>query len=282
MYFIQLMATKKCNQQCFYCTTRSNDKEEVDIDYVKYVLDSCPDDLAVEMTGGEIGLLTNLDDFYKTIKDHKHVKHIIALSNGLIRNIGVDWLNDVEYWEHLIYEIKGREIIKFYNLDLQQKHRYVIVTTESTTSSLLTNWNYFESIGLFKENFFYKLLNHKSSMSIAKYFDNLCKLYLKLGDVYFQRMLIYYYALDMFNKTMYNGTKALCQKYPPNIYVDLQEKQLGHCAMNVNLTTKIGFNKENLQRMMKGEFSDDPCCKGCYSFDNGYGRSETNNRSYIQ
>ena len=38
MYTIQLMATKKCNQQCFYCTTRSDDKEEVDIDYVKYVL----------------------------------------------------------------------------------------------------------------------------------------------------------------------------------------------------------------------------------------------------
>jgi organic radical activating enzyme len=281
MYFIELIATKKCNQKCYYCTTYSEDKEEVDIDYLKYVLDCCPDETGVEITGGEIGLLTNLDEFYKTVKNHKHVKHIIALSNGLIRKIGVDWLNDVEYWEHLIYEIKGREISKFYDLDLKQKHRYVIVTTESTTSSLLTNWNYFESVGLFKKNFFYKLLNHKSTTNINKYFDDLCKLYLKIDNVYFQRMLIYYYALNKFNKTIYDKSKDICQKYSPNPFIDLQTKQLGHCAINITQSIKVGFNKENLQKMMKGEFSKDAIyCQKCYSFDNGKNRNMLNNRSY--
>lgn len=281
MYHIQLMTTRKCNRNCYYCTTYADYGDEVDIDFLKYVLDCLPEESAVDLTGGEIGLLKNLDDVYRTVKNCKKIKKILVLSNGLVRVRGVDWLDEVEYWEHLISDVEGKKIKKFYDLDLKQKHRYVIVTTEITTKSLVENWNFFKKKGLFEPNFFYKLMNHKSEGEINSYFDDLCTLYMRLKDIYFQRMLIHYYGIREFNFSPYHERKELCSRYSPNLYVDLQTKEIGHCAMNLELTNKIEFNKENLYIMMNGNFHD-TCCDKCYSFDNGKNRSMLNNRSYIQ
>jgi hypothetical protein len=241
-------------------------------------LDTCPSDLAVELTGGEIGLVPNIDTVYETVVDHPHVKHIAALSNGLLRRRNPYWLDGIEYWEHLIQDIEGKNIKLFYDdLDLEQGHRYIIVTTESTTKSLLEHWDWFEERGLFRPNFFYKLMNHKSNLGIYNYKDKLLELYKRLGDKYFQRMLMHYHL-----SSYLSDEKKLCQKFPPNIYVDLQNKHLGHCAMNVRWSTKVAFNAGNLDRMMSGGYSTNDYCQLCYSFDNGYNRSKFRNRSYQQ
>ena len=277
MYFIELLLTKKCNQSCYYCTTYKNDDVEVDIDFLKYALDQLPSETGVELTGGEIGLVPNIDDVYRTVKDHPHIKHIIALSNGLLRSNGVDWIKDVEYWEHLVYEIKGKEIIKFYNhLDLYQDHKYIIITTESTTKSILTNWDYFDRMGLFRKNIFYKLMNHKSNTTIDRYYDDLVALYKRLNNRYFMDMLIHY-------KIRLHGMlqKIECEKISPNPFIDIQDRILGHCAVNINKSDKWGFSKEALDFLRSGEhYRRCKYCKECYTFDNGKNRSKTNNRSY--
>ncbi len=281
------MGTKRCNKDCYYCTTRIMNSfapiPEVDIDYLEYVLDTCPDDLAVELTGGEIGLIPNIDDFYYHVRKHPHVRYVKALSNGLLRK-KVVWINELdEYWEHLIYEIKGREIIRFYtDLNFTEDHTYVIVTTEPTTRSLLTNWKHFEELGMFRPNFFYKLMNHKSIISFDKgtiqsYWNELFELYKRLDNKYFMKMLLHY--IDP-HKWMVNE-KILCQRFPPNIFVDLATGELGHCAMNVKMSLKDKFNKDNLERVMDGVNENDYCAK-CYSFDNGKNRSKLRNRSYEQ
>lgn len=276
MYFIELMATKKCNNTCYYCTTYKDDKTVVDIDYLKWVLDQCPSELGVEMTGGEIGLLSNLDEFYKTVKDHPHVKYIMVLSNGLVRKIGVDWIDDVEYWEHLVYDISDRKIIRFYpELGFNQDHKYVIVTTEKTTKSLLNNWKYFKDIGLFQDKFYYKLMNHKSNINIDSYYDDLTKLYFRLDREYEQRMLLSYKV-----KNFLKVERKCCQKFSPNPFVDLQEKKLGHCAININDSVKADFSKDNLRKLMNGELSENTYCQKCHAFDDGNGRGIENNRSY--
>jgi organic radical activating enzyme len=278
MYHIQLMLTKKCNKSCYYCTTHTVDSIEVDLDYLKWVLDQLPPSTGVELTGGEIGLIENINDIYQIVKDHPHIEYIAALSNGLLRSRGIDWIKDVEYWEHLIYEIKGREIIKFYNnLDLEQTHKYIIVTTDTTTHSLLANWNYFEKQGLFRPNFDYKIMNHKSQTDIKHYAYDLIKLYTKLNNVYFKKMITHY-----FTPSFMKEEKKLCQKWSPNTYIDLQTRKLGHCAMNVLTSNKVDFTKENLLMMVNGELSENDYCKKCYSFDNGKNRSMWNNRSYRQ
>jgi MoaA/NifB/PqqE/SkfB family radical SAM enzyme len=278
MYFIELILTRKCNQACFYCTTHSKGSTEVDIDYLKYVLDLLPDETGVELTGGEIGLIENIDEVYQTVKRHKNIMHIMVLSNGLMRLRNTSWLNEVEYWEHLIYEIEGKRIIKFYDeLGLDEDHRYIIVTTKNTIQSLLDNWDYFYDKGMFKENFFYKLMNHKSQYRIDDYHNDLFKFYSLIGNVYFIRMLLHW----RFNSHL-KDQKRLCQKYSPNPFIDFETKQLGHCAINVNESIKVDFNKENLQKMMKGDLSQNTYCKHCYTFDNGKNRSMLNNRSYEQ
>ncbi len=283
MYHLQLMLTKKCNQKCYYCTTATDESTEVDIDFLKYVLDCLPEESGVELTGGEIGLVENIDNVYRTVKDHKNVKHIKALSNGLLRLVGVDWIKDIEYWEHLIKDVRGFCVEKFYDLDLDQPHTYVIVTTQTTVQSLLDGWSYFEQKGLFRENFLYKLMNHKSNIGINKYFNDLCVFYTKLnGHEYFKRMLIYYYAKYGVQYPIKEQQKNLCGMYPPNVYVDFQTKQLGHCAMNIELTNKIQFTNENLTQMKNSYYKDDPCCEHCYSFDDGFRRNANNNRSYRQ
>jgi len=276
MYFIELMATKKCNNTCYYCTTHKDDKTIVDIDYLKWVLDQCPSELGVEMTGGEIGLLSNLDEFYKTVKDHPHVKYIMALSNGLVRKIGVDWIDDVEYWEHLVYDISDRKIIRFYpELGFNQDHKYVIVTTEKTTKSLLNNWKYFKDIGLFQDKFYYKLMNHKSSISIDSYFDELAELYTRLDREYEQRMLLAYKI-----KNFLKVERKCCQMNSPNPFVDLQTGEVGHCAININESIKYKFNKENLDKIINGKMIPPSYCETCYAFDHGIKRGKATNRSY--
>ncbi len=276
MYWIELIATRQCNRSCYYCTTHALDSVDVDIDYLKWVLDQCPTNLGVEFTGGEIGLLTNLDETYRCIKNHPHVQHIIVLSNGLVRQLGVDWLNEVEYWEHLIDEIKGKEIIKFYPLDLEYGCRYMTIATKTTTKSLLTNWEYFESMGLFRPNFTYKIMNHKSNTTIESYSNDLIKLYMKLGDRYLQNMIMQYRL-----KSYLKDEKELCERFSPNPFVDLQRKQLGHCAINVRKSDKWEFSKENLEKLKTGQFYRGcDYCKTCYSFDCGKHRDTLNNRSY--
>ena len=278
MYFIELLTTKRCNKDCYYCTSRNNsDPVMVDIDYLKWVLDQLPDETGVELTGGEVGLIENLEDVYRAVSESPKIKHIMVLSNGLVRKLNPDWLKDVEYWEHLIYEIKGKEIIKFYtDLDLEQKHRYVIVTTDVTTRSLLANWEYFEERGLFRPNFFYKLMNHKSKSGIDSYVDELIKLYERVGERYFQKMLIHYKMNGFLSKE-----KTKCELLSPNPFVDLQTRQLGHCAINLRQSDKWDFNRKNLELLRTGKFYR-RCeyCSSCYSFDHGQSRGKNYNRSY--
>jgi len=278
MYFIELLLTKECNYNCSYCTTNkpSTGQIEVDLKYLKYVLDCLPDETGVELSGGEIGLINNIDDVFKIVYDHPKIKHIIALSNGLVRVKGIDWINKIEYWEHLIYKIVDKEIIKFYPLEIKEEYKNIVITTESTTNSLIKNWDYFEGLEMFKPHFFYKLMNHKSDNSINNYIDNLFKLFTRLGNKYFISML-----LTTKLKNYLNYERDTCIRFSPNPFVDFTTKELGHCAININQSSKWDFNKENLNKLINGEFYQPfEYCRTCHSFDYGLNRNELNNRSY--
>lgn len=278
MYFIELIATRKCNQNCYYCTTKQEDSVEVDLHFVRWALDRCPKELGVELTGGEIGLVSNLNDFYETVKSHNSIKHIMVLSNGLVRQLGVPWLTEVEYWEHLIWDIVDKEIIKFYPLNIDRNHKNIIVMTKKTTKSLVENWGYFKDMGMFTDSFFYKMMNHKSDVMIDDYIDDLILFYKRLDNLYYQRMILGY-KIKSFQQT----ERKLCQKYSPNPFIDIQRRELGHCAINVNQSVRVPMSEENMKKMMNGELSREAhYCQKCNSFDNGEGRNRENNRSYKQ
>jgi hypothetical protein len=223
--------------------------------------------MGVELTGGEIGLIKNLDQLFTTVYDHPKVGHIMALSNGLIRVLGVDWIDKVEYWEHLIFDIDGKDVKRFYDLDLSQGHRYIIVTTETTTKSLLDNWEYFDNMGLFKRNFFYKIMNAKTH-SIENYSGELMYFFHKLNDPYSTKMV------EEFVTEGGVDQKYLCSKNSPNPFVDFDTKELGHCAVFIPLSRRVPFNKVNLIMNMRcSKFDPEEnyyCFSKCGVYDNGY------------
>lgn len=274
LYFLQLITSKSCNQKCYYCNVYEPIREVViDIDFLKFVLDCCPFNTGIEFTGGEVGLISNLDETFKTIYDHKNIKHIIALSNGMLRKRNVDWLDKVEYWEHLVFDIlPNKDIMRFYDLELEpinDRHKIVIVTTETTTNSLISNWEYFKELGMFRPHFFYKLMNHKTH-TISSYFDKVYILFKFLNDKFSMRMIDeYIYKMK--------HSKFYCTYNSPNPFVDFDTKEIGHCAVSIPDSQRMPFSKENLQMQMEGRLFpryNPSYCENCYVYDNGKDKPE--------
>lgn len=276
MYYIELILTTNCNQDCYYCNIFNEHKiVEVDLNYLDYVLINLPDNCGVEITGGEIGLISNIDEVILKILQSNKIKHTTVLSNGLIKFKSDLWKECDEYWEHLIFDIDEKEIKKFYDLNLDENHKYIIVTTETTTKSILNNWDHFNNLGLFKKNFFYKLMNGKTH-TIKNYTKELFELYGKLKDKYCLDMLMHFSTNGKFMKK----EKQLCMINTPNPFIDFETKQLGHCAIFHPDSQTVPFSSKNVKDLTDRVLFDNfKCCSKCYCFDNGKDR-ETTNRSY--
>lgn len=276
LFFLQLLVTKKCNQNCSYCgipgTSIYKDiNPEVDIDFLKYVIDCHDSYLMIEICGGEPGLISNIDEVFKTIYNSEKVKRIQVMSNGLIRKRGVDWLNKVDrYCEHLILDIVGKEMIKHYSdleFDYQKNFIYVIVTSEITTRSILENWKFWKEHDICKSpNFWFKIMADKVN-SIYDFKEELFDLFKKISPVYdisFEKETI----IDMINNEERIFERKLCAKNPPNILVDFETKELAHCGCFPTVCKRFPFNKEVVKSNMKCElFELEDCCKTCYVFD---------------
>jgi len=264
-YYLELFLTRNCNQNCYYCNIFTHNEEvEVDIERLKHVLTLIPTNTTVEMTGGEIGLIINIDDVFKTIYDHKNIKGIIALSNGLIRQRGVDWLDKVEYVEHLIADIKGRHITKFYNMDFIDGAKNIIVATETTVTSLLENWNFFKKTEFVTDKFFIKLMNNKTH-DIKNYSDKAIHLFTLLKD---SRQI---FLITSFNNPEIGAhKKLLCEANSPSPFIDFDQWEIGHCAIEYGETKRLPFTIKNIKRLPYGDlFGRCEYCDKCYSFDDG-------------
>lgn len=285
-YYLDLFLTRYCNQSCYYCSIFKEAKStECDVSKVKYILDHCPSNTAIEMLGGEIGLLKNLDDVFNVIMDHKNVKSVIVESNGLVRKRGVDWLDRVIYIEHPIEDIVGREVIKFYP-DLPYYHsRNVIVATEITVKSILENWEYFKDTEFLTDKFKLKVMSLKTH-TIESYIPEIERLYKLTND----KQIRMVEAAK--NPKMYQAQKTLCKLNAPYPYIDLDENLIGHCAAYHGVTEKVPFTLDNFKLLPTGKlFTNCEYCKECYIFDSigrkskarlllKSGRGEYENRSY--
>lgn len=79
---INISITNDCNQQCYYCNNydinyNSNDIINIDLDYLKYSLDlfnkNGINNLYIEISGGEPGLISNINELIKTLCSLKNV-----------------------------------------------------------------------------------------------------------------------------------------------------------------------------------------------------------------
>ncbi len=293
MYFLELILTKKCNQTCSYCnvfplTKYKKEPIVVDIDYIKYALSCFNCDLYVGLCGGEPGVIENLDDVFKTVYDHPQVKRIRVMTNGLIRKRGFDWITNskVIYNEHLIKDIDDKQLIKFYpELDFEpaENRRYVIVTTEKTITSLMNNYEYYKELGLFENQFWYKILVKKVH-SIESFTQPLIDFYklINQSDLKVNLQYIKYVNGDIDP----NRYRTMCAINSPLPGIDLETKELMHCCCDIKRTSRVPFNADNVQSLLDMKlFNKNVYCDECYAFDDSPYKIkcmlETKKKNYI-
>jgi len=141
------------------------------------------DNLTVRINGGEPGILENIEEGIDTLLSHPKVKNVAIYSNGTVRYKGFKFIdyNNVFYQEHLILDIDDKHINKFFEMDFDPAYKYVIILTNKTTNSLLKNYAYFKDMGLFNNNFYFKILVNKT-ISCRDYINDIEKLINKIAD----------------------------------------------------------------------------------------------------
>ena len=258
VYFLELLVTKSCNKQCHYCNvhsmTDSNLVPEMDLDFLKYILNYIPPNTMIEFSGGEPGLISNLEEAFNIVYSHPNVKFVQIMSNGLVRIRGYDFLenDNVYYCEHLIEEINGKDIRLFYNsLAIVEKPRwrYVIVTTETTTKSLLKHFDYYKKLGFFREMYWYKIMNPKTK-SVRSFKEELEKFYMKLESENYRDAI---YVLDRIRhidklNSSAKAKRLACGWNCPQISVDFETKELVHCGSYLEHSRKVKFTPENFRK----------------------------------
>lgn len=264
--FLEILLTKACNQKCYYCNVYCNTMYhadspiEIDIDFLDYAIQCHDYDIYLEFSGGEPGLVKNLDDAYKCVFNHKHVKKLRIMSNGMLRIAGYDWLDDIDYYEHLVYDIDGKTIIKFYdNLDISSKYYNVIITTPKTTRSLLDNYDYFnKEYDIFnKSKYWIKILNPKT-ISAYDNRNDIIELFTKIGRLDEIRNFL---ELD-------DRMRKVCSKFPYLPAIDMETKKYLHCGAYSIICDRKDLTKDAVIKNNKGLlFGYNDYCKNCYIYN---------------
>lgn len=276
-YFLELLVTKRCNKQCYYCNvfsmTSSNIGKELDLDFLKYVLNQLPPSAMIEFSGGEPGLLSNLDKAFEIVYSHPSVHTLRIMSNGLVRMRGHDFLenDNVYYCEHLIEDINGKNIEVFYdNLNIVEKPRwrYVIVTTERSISSLLRHYDYYKSLGFFRNMFWYKMMNPKTG-SVRPFADKLEEFYNRLKNDNYRDATFFLNRIrnvDSSSSSARNRRLA-CALNSPSISVDFETKELIHCGAYLEHSKRVEFTADNFrEHLYCNLFKHEPYCDTCYIY----------------
>ena len=271
LFYVQFLVNKVCNQDCYYCDIEKKGYEgewELDIDYLKWmvrVLAEETSNLMVELSGGEPGLCNNLESAINFLRNQPNVVKIQLMSNGLVRWRFPHLVNEVHsYNEHLIKEINGTTQELFYPMDHVNtaglKHpnaKSVVVLTPKTTKSLLDHFSYFKDIGMFEDNFWYKVFVPRTINTT--HFDEMTELLTKLGQQ------------DRANFSDDVVAQAMCSKRPQFPVIDLESGRIIHCAFHdfVGNVSKLAL-EHNLRALVnKSLWIEEPTpryCKDCYLF----------------
>lgn len=266
-----MILTKNCNEYCKYCDLKNKGytaQSETDLDYIKWIINTAPaDNLFIEVTGGEPGLITNLSDVIYFLKSSKKIKKTRMMSNGLVRITHGDLFKEVDFYnEHLVNKIVGKNIEKFYPLEFiySDNARTVIVLDAGSTSSILKNFDYYKSIGLFnEENFWLKLFVNRTVGVINQHLTDSIKLYDKINT---SQAMHCKYRLTNIDKE----PQTICKHVSWLPAIDIVDKKILHCAYH-NFTNRIEYecNSENLDKLInKTLFQniDAPYCDTCYLY----------------
>ena len=274
------MLSSKCDQSCSYCDLKNFHKNhqkmiEADLDYFKYCiskLSSLTDNLMIELTGGEPGLISNLSDFIEVLKQENSVVKTQLMSNGLVRKNHDDLYKEFDsYNEHLISDIKDTEITMFHDLELIDlvNGRSVVVLNKSTTNALLDNFEYFNEMGLFNEDKFWLKMFVERSIT-NDHTNQIIELFEKIDTSYAHYCITQLTVDDDFSQ-------AICSIYPWQPVINIENKKIIHCAFH-NFSNQILVNctDENMIKLINNDLFRTTdlrlYCKNCYLYNRNKNR----------
>jgi len=245
MYFLELILSRACNQKCSYCTTYEKSKKfYADLDFIKQILDDIPKNakMFLEINGGEVGLCKNLYDVVNLVKQRQNTK-IRVMSNGLVRLNYPDIVNDpdVLYFEHLL-EYPGK---KFYDLEYFNENDKNNVTVFVVTEEFIDNFNY-----PINKNIWYKMVNIKSPRNEISNIDKFKDFYSRIKDKTYTNFTI---------QPIFESLRVQCSINPPTPFINIETKQIGHCAKILNESLLKEYSKDNLIKLLQSTlFSETP------------------------
>ena len=285
MFNLQFLLTRRCNQNCYYCNNAvyCNNQVEIDLDYYKYVLNiyynSGVKNIRLELSGGEPGIISNIKDLIEISNKLNYIKKIFILSNGTLRKRFNNIQNFIGnkfdgYHEHTALDINGKNIlyfdkdITFFNSEKYVLH--VLVLNNITLNSLLNNFQYFLDSGLFNKNIDFKLLTPKVepvSIDILNktkiFYDKLFKINNLTKDTFSYALKNYSYIDRLIDLTKVN----ICSRISVFQYIDLDNKKIGQCSMQVDQSQKCDITEDNIKKTLQGNlFTPNNFCKNCIKY----------------
>lgn len=280
LFNLGILLTRKCNQRCYYCNNFNvnSDFTEIDIDYLDWILNLYTQhipNIHVELSGGEPGLISNIDQVFELLIKKESVKKVSVLSNGMIRKLGYN-LKDVfknkfyGYTEHFCLEIRDKDILFFYPelpfYDLKSDWiDFVLVLSDVTLDSLLANIKHYQNI--------YNLPIQWKSITPKKYYptDDYIQKIEKFFNIilkYNSNAIVDLARINLLKQKNKTNLYKTCSKISIFQFIDLEYKKIGMCSMQVEQSTKYDITNENIKKAITGTlFSHNSFCEKCYKIN---------------
>lgn len=272
--------TRNCNKKCSYCSNYGShlEKIEVDIDYFKYVLSllSNISNLRLEISGGEPGTITNLEDCLDMIYECKNIQQLSILSNGLVRSNYPHLLDSVtittEYYEHIFVDDLFDKIDTQYGKSL---FNYILVIDEKVINVLLNNISKLLDTKVFTNDIKLKFLTQPKSKFNNEYISKLRMFYkiilskeINISKCCKVSCLYHLDLLDRLDNIDYE-TRLRCSHRPSMSFLDIENKKIGACSMHVSTSELYDITQYNISRLIDGElFKYNTYCNQCIKYTN--------------
>lgn len=273
-FFLNIIPTTKCNKNCHYCDRKvlvdTVNTIDIDIDKLLHNLRFFKDDnLYIELSGGEPGLISNLYEVITTLKKEKYINKINLLSNGLVRKNTPEVIPLVDYYyEHLILDINNKNISMFYDdLSFEYKDNMycVIVATMNTIDSIINNFEYYNNKNFFGDNIIYKMLINKTDTSVInielvkKFYESITS-----NQTNINRTLDLIKRFSLSDKEL-SIKRNYCGIMAYNLYINTENNVIGHCSLYYSNSNEVELNLENLKKLKNRLlFKKENYCDNCY------------------
>jgi hypothetical protein len=150
------------------------------------------------------------------------------------------------------------------------------VLTENTTLSLLDNFEYYDQMGFFNDDFFWLKMYVERTTKI-QHRNEIIKLFTKINTSYANYCITQLTEQD-------KSKKRMCWMYPWQPVIDLQERKIIHCAYH-NFTNELVFdcNESNIELLINNKLfrcmSMPQYCEDCYLYNRDDRFNLTNKKS---